>query len=82
MKSFINTQFGHCQLLLMFCSKRLYSFLNLIQKQAIFTVSNDKICTLEIFVTIIRYCLLLLNFDTIFETKIYIICKTLSLTKV
>ena len=45
MKFFITTQFGHCQLLLMFYSKRLYSFLNLIQERAIFTVSNDKICT-------------------------------------
>ena len=54
MKSFISTQFGHCQLLLMFYSKRLYSFLNLIQEQAIFPVSNDKISIFEIFVTMIR----------------------------
>ena len=54
MKSSISTQFEHRQLLLMFCSKRLCSFLNLIQEQAIFTVSNDKICTFEIFVTMIH----------------------------
>ena len=54
MKSFISTKFGHCQLLLMFCSKRQYSFLNLIQEQGMFTVSNDKVCTFEIFVTMTR----------------------------